>query len=515
MSDSSVDTPVIPAIIAVRHLTKRFGSTVAVDDVSLDIAAGTVHALVGENGAGKSTLAKIIAGVHPANEGELVVDGEVVRLRSPRAAMDRGITLVAQELALVPSRSVLDNVFLGREFVGGPFVRRGRSLHALNELMERFDITADPHALVRDLSVAEQQKVELLRALARDTKIIILDEPTARLSSNEAERLHDIVRALADGGTTVIYVSHFLDEVMKLSDRISIMRDGRLVTTTTPKETTVESIIEAMIGRRLEANYPPVRRVATSHSTPILEVEHLDRAGAFNDITFTVYPGEIVGFAGLVGAGRTELVRSVFGAEPPEAGTVRFCGRAVTLLSPRAAIDAGMALIPESRKDQGLLLDRTIADNVLLPHLERVSRFGWVRPRAARRLADRHSRAVDLRASSLDSPVSSLSGGNQQKVLFARALAGDPVLIIADEPTRGVDVGAKRAIYELLVKLAAAGSAVLLVSSQLEEVLGLAHRTIVMRNGRIVDEIDRTAATADNIMAAAFGATPVNTEAPA
>lgn len=491
--------------VRLEAVTKRFGATVALDRVSVDIARGEIHGLVGENGAGKSTLGKILAGVLLPDEGTLIVAGETVSFRSPRDALDRGITTIAQELSLVPARTVIDNIFLGIEDHSGPLVRRGALRTRFEELVERSGIEVKGDTIVGSLPVAERQKVEILRAVARRCELVVMDEPTARLSSNEARHLYETVRALAAAGTTVVYISHFLEEVLALSDRITVMRDGVVVRSGPATQETHGSLIEGMIGRRLEAAFPE-RRVPEPSNPEVLVVEGLTRRGVFEDVSFSVRAGEIVVLAGLVGSGRSEIGRAVFGADRVTAGRVRLNGEVLRLVHPRTAIGAGMGMIPEARKEQGLLLGRTVRENITLPHLRLFSRGGIVSRRAETDIVTPIIRDVDIRAASAEAPMETLSGGNQQKTLFARWLVSRPRLLIADEPTRGVDVGAKRAIYELLAGLAAEGSGVLVISSEIEEVLGLAHRILVMRRGRLVAELEGSTATEESVVACAFGA---------
>jgi simple sugar transport system ATP-binding protein/ribose transport system ATP-binding protein len=490
--------------VELAGVSKHFGAVRALDAVSLSIARGSIHALVGENGAGKSTLGKIVAGVLAPDEGQLLLDGEEVVLRSPREALERGVATIAQELNVVGQLSVEDNVFLGAEPRGGGFVAR-RALRRRYEQLARdagFDLPAT--ALAGRLPPAEQQKVEILRALSRDAALIVMDEPTASLGAEETAKLHEIVRSLARSGRTVLLVSHFLREVLALADEVTVLRDGRVVRTSPAAEETEESLIHAMLGRPLTAAFPP-KRVAAADAPAVLTVRDL-HAPRVEGVSFAVRAGEIVALAGLVGAGRTELARAIFGAERPTAGSVELASGEPLSGGPRARLRAGVAMIPESRKDDGLLLGRSVNENVSLASLASVSRYGFVRRGAERR---RTREALDrwtVRARGPGAPVSSLSGGNQQKLLFARMLLCGPRVLVADEPTRGVDVGARRAIYDLLASLADEGLGVLLISSELEEVLGLAHRVLVMRAGRITEELEGERMTEEAVLAAAFAA---------
>ena len=487
-----------------QGVAKHFGATRAVDDLSLVIDRGTVHALVGENGAGKSTIGKLVGGVHRPDRGTMLLNGSPVSFRSPRDALASGITVVAQELSLVPARSVRDNVFLGDEPAWAGVVRTGEQRRRFETLVKRSGVDVPLDALVADLPVAAQQKVEILRALGRHADLIVMDEPTARLSTDEAGALLSIVSRLRDEGTTVVLVSHFLDQVLEVADVVSVMRDGCLVRSRPASDETERSLVEAMIGRSMEAGYPA--KILPPGSSPVaLEVTGLRPVADGPTVDLEVRAGEIVGLAGLVGSGRSEILRAAFGAEPRAGGRVVVGGWPLRRRSTRAAIRAGVGLIPESRKDQGLLLGRSIRENVALPHLARLSRFGCVRPRSEVRAVRKAAADVDIRSNSLEQTALELSGGNQQKSLFARWFLDTRSVLLADEPTRGVDIGAKRAIYDLLVGAAAAGLAVLFVSSEIDEVIGLAHRVLVVRDHAIVAELAGEQLTESRILEAIFG----------
>lgn len=485
----------------VRGIGKSFGATRALDDVSIPIRAGSVHAFVGENGAGKSTLGKIIAGVFPQDQGDLVLRGTPIQFHSPREALQRGIALVAQEVALVPQLTVAGNVFLGAEPRRSGFIERDRLAERFQRLTTEAGFDLDGNAMVGRLPIAQQQQVEILRALARDADLIVLDEPSASLSAHEVERLHEIVRRLRAGGRTVILVSHFLQEVLALADTVTVLRDGKVVRTGPATDDTEGSLIAAMLGRPASRTYPD-KRLPAEGGPVALAIRNLSAPGVRN-VSMMVRAGEIVGLAGLIGAGRSELARAVYGAAPSNAGEI-LAGTSPLAGSPVDSIRAGVALIPESRKDEGLFLRRPIRENVSLASLAGLQRLGFVRRRAERiQVASVLARVTGT--SLLEAPADVLSGGNQQKLLFARALLATPSVLIADEPTRGVDVGAKRDLYELLVDLAAGGVAILLISNEMEELLGLAHRVVVMRMGRVVAELAGPAMTEAAILAAAFG----------
>ena len=489
---------------------KSFGGVRALDGISLTIEKGSIHALVGENGAGKSTLGKILAGVITPDRGQLLIGGEPVAFRSPREAIVRGIVLIAQELSIAPALSVAENVFLGTEPRRAGFVARRALRRRYDELAAAagFELSGDLPG--RALRTADQQKVEILRALCRDARLIVMDEPTAALPGPDADRLYQVIRRLAAGGTTIVLVSHFLREVAELADEVTILRDGHLVRTSPAANETEDTMLSSMLGRSLGTAFP-ARRPVPAQAPIVLQARGLSAPGV-HDVSLDVRAGEIVGLAGLVGSGRTELARALCRAQRVTSGTVSVAGAPLTGQGPSAALRAGLAMIPESRKEQGLMLGRPIAENVSLASLTRLSDLGLVRRRAERQAVATVLGQVGVRVPAQGAPVSTLSGGNQQKALFARILLRGPRVLVADEPTRGVDVGAKRAIYELLTSLAADGLGVLLISSDAEEILGLAHRVLVMRAGRIAAELRGEAMTEAAILTAAFGAPDAGTE---
>jgi ABC-type sugar transport system ATPase subunit len=491
------------SLFEVRDAAKHFGGVRALDGVSVEIAAGSVHGLVGENGAGKSTLAKVIGGVLEPDAGELLVDGEPVRFRSPREALAAGIATIAQEIALVPGRSVLENVFLGIEPRRVGVVDRRALRRRFAALNERTAFELDPDVRVGALRTAEQQKVEIVRAIARDARLILMDEPTAALTADESERLLGVVRGLAAAGTAVVLVSHHLDEVLSVCERVTVMRDGHVVRTGPARNETAQSLVTAMVGRAVDTTYPD-KRPAAADAPVVLEARALSRARAVSDVSLQVRAGEIVGLAGLVGSGRSEVARLLAGADHADAGEIVIDGAPVRLRHPRDAARHGIAMVPESRKEEGLLMMRSIRENATLATLPRFSRAGVVERQKERRYAQGLFERLDVRAPGTSARVGSLSGGNQQKVLFAKWLAIEPRTLIADEPTRGIDVAAKREIHGLIAQLAAGGMGVLLISSEIEEVLGLAHRVLVMRGGRVVEELVGEEASQERVMRAAF-----------
>jgi simple sugar transport system ATP-binding protein/ribose transport system ATP-binding protein len=475
--------------------------------VSLNVEKGTVHGLVGENGAGKSTLGKIIGGALTPDSGELRIAGRVVHYRAPRDALHNGIALIAQEISLVPERSVIENVFLGAEEHRLGFVRVRSLSERYRALTEDAGFEVPGEARVAALRLADQQKVEILRALSRGAQLIVMDEPTAALTHDEATRLFEIVRRLRQRGTTIVYVSHFLPEVLSLADRVTVMKDGAIVRTSPTSAETPERLVAAMLGRTLDATFPP-RPTVREHAPTVLVARELRRRPLLHDVSLHLREGEIVGVAGLVGSGRTELARVLSGADKLESGALELDGRPISLRRPRDAINQGIVLLPESRKSQGLLMSRPVKENMTLPHLESLSKWGVIQARTERGEVKSMMSTLDVRAPGVETNVSSLSGGNQQKVVFGKWLFRMPRVLLADEPTRGVDVGAKRAIYDLITSLAQQGLAVLLISSEFEEVLGLAHRVVVMHGGTIVAQFEGPEITEEEVMQAAFGNVP-------
>ena len=483
-------------------VAKHFGGVQALGGVSLGVARGSIHALVGENGAGKSTLGRIVSGALAPDAGQVVLDGEPVSFRSPREALEHKIAAIAQEPNVVPQLTVEENVLLGVE-PRTASVLRSRKLHAAYTALIKsagFDLPGRMSA--GQLRTADQQKVEILRALSRDAQLIVMDEPSAALSAHETLHLHEIIRSLAQSGKTILLISHFLQEVLDLADTVTVLRDGRVVRTSRSSDETEASLVEAMLGRPLTSTFP-TKQPPAADSPVLLMVREL-RAPGVENVTFDLRAGEILGIAGLVGAGRTELARALYGAAKVKSGTVALSTGDALGRSPRRSLAAGLAMIPESRKDHGLIFGRSVTENATLSRLQVLSAFGVVRRAHERRTARTVLQECDVRGAEYSAPVRTLSGGNQQKVLFARTLLCGPRLMIADEPTRGVDVGAKRAIYDFLAKLAADGLGLILISSELEEILGLSHRVLVMRRGRIVAELERDAMTEGSILAAAF-----------
>jgi rhamnose transport system ATP-binding protein len=483
-------------------VAKHFGGVQALEGVTLDVRRRTVHALVGENGAGKSTLGRIIAGALSRDRGRVLLEGSPVEFRSPREALERGVATISQEPSVIPQLTVAENVFLGVEPRRSGFIRRRSLGRAYAKLVAAAGLELPGGMSAGSLRTSDQQKVEILRALSRDAQLIVMDEPSAALGAHEQEQLHEIIRGLVASGKTIILISHFLDEVLALADHVTVLRDGKVIRTGPTAAETEATLVEGMLGRPLTSTFPP-RRPPPADAPVALSVRGLGAPGV-EEATFELRAGEILGLAGLVGAGRTELARALYGASRVERGEVSLAAGGPVGKSPRRSIDSGLAMIPESRKDAGLIFGRSSVENATLSQLGRVSTLGFVRRRRERKAADVVLDRCGVRGASYSAPVRALSGGNQQKVLLARMLMCAPRVVIADEPTRGVDVGAKRAIYDFLVSLTENGLGVLLISSELEEVVGLSHRVLVMRRGRLVAELEGEAISESAILAAAF-----------
>jgi ABC-type sugar transport system ATPase subunit len=488
--------------VETRRVVKYFGGTEALKNVDVSVRRGSIHGLVGENGAGKSTLGRVIAGAISPDEGELLVDGRPVRFRSPREALRAGITVIAQELALAPKLSVLENVFLGIEPVVRGFLSRRAARERFHLLNERTGFGLDAGTRVGSLRVADQQKVEILRALARDARLLIMDEPTAALPAQDKERLLEIVRTLRDDGVTIVYVSHFLDEILEISDDITILRDGRVIRASRAAEETSASLIKGMVGREMGLAFPA--RGASAPDAPVVLSARGLSSQKIKDLDLDVRAGEIVGVAGLMGSGRTSLARLLFGLDSATSGEIQLFGESVRLRSPRDAIRRGVALVPESRKEEGLVMPRTVRENLALVYGRDVARRGVISDGREKEMVGDLMRRLDVRGRAAD-PVWKLSGGNQQKVAVAKWLWRDTRLLIVDEPARGIDIAAKHSMYRLIANLANEGAAVLMISSDIEELVGLSDRVVVLRHGAIAGEFNRGEIDEHAIVATSFG----------
>ncbi|GAA3736101.1 rhamnose transport system ATP-binding protein [Spinactinospora alkalitolerans] len=492
-----------PPPLALVDVAKSFGMVKALQGVSLELRAGEIHALVGENGAGKSTLVKTIAGVHRPDSGHVEVDGAPTGFSGPADAQRAGVAVIYQEPTLFPDLSVAENLFMGRQpLTRGRRIDRSAMREQTARLFARLGVHIDPDRPARGLSIADQQLIEIAKALSFDAGVLIMDEPTAALSGVEVDRLFTVARSLRDAGAAILFISHRFDEVFSLCDRITVMRDGRHISTDPIGELTVDAVVRRMVGRDVTALFP---KQETESGEVLLEVEGLTRTGVFSDVGFSVRGGEIVALAGLVGAGRSEVVRAVFGIDRYDAGAVRVAGRRLPPGRPAAAMAAGLALVPEDRRQQGLVMEMSVERNATLTRRGALSRLGLLRRSAERAEAGAWSERLRVKAGRLDDAVSTLSGGNQQKVVLAKWLATGPKVLIVDEPTRGIDVGTKAEVHRLLSELAGQGLAVVMVSSELPEVLGMADRVLVMHEGRLSAELSRAEATEESVMYAATG----------
>jgi ribose transport system ATP-binding protein len=467
--------------LSVRGATKKYGPITVLEGVDLDVRPGEVVALLGENGAGKSTISSIIAGLVQPTGGTMTWNGEPYAPSNPADALARGIGLIHQEMRLLPDLSIAENVFVGRQPTKFGRVDRATMARRAGEQLHRLGLDISPATLVRDLRVAAQQQVEIAKALTLDAKLLILDEPTAALGGEETDHLFEQVERLKKEGMCFIYISHRLDEIARIADRVVVLRDGRLVGTHATAQVPVKTLVEAMVGRSVERMFPAITPPTGGE---MLRIEGLCAPdNSFSDISFSVNAGEVFGIAGIVGAGRTELVRAIAGADPISAGTITIDGRKLAPRSPADSLAAGIVLVPEDRKGQGLVLEHSIGDNIALGNYPRVAPGGFVTPGAVRRYANENIKRFGVKGSSAQ-PVNHLSGGNQQKVVLAKCISRQPKVVILDEPTRGIDVGARAQIYEVIAGLARQGLAVIVVSSDLDEVLGLAHRVMVLARGR-------------------------------
>jgi ribose transport system ATP-binding protein len=490
-------------LLALDGVSKAFPGVKALSGVHFDLNAGEVHALMGENGAGKSTLIKILCGVQPPDEGTILLDGQPVTVASPVHAHALGISPVHQELHLEPYLSVAENIFLGRQPTGrfGLIDRRRLNAEARQVLAE-LGVSLDPETIVDQLSIAEQQVVAIARAVSTRARILIFDEPTSSLTRRETDLLMAMIRQLRDQGIGIVYVSHRMEEIFELCDRVTVFRDGKFVATRKVAETSMAELVRFIVGRSIEVL--PARAEGPPGDV-VLEASRISKKGVLSDISFTLRRGEIVGLSGLVGAGRTELARTLFGDLPPDSGEILIEGTPLDARNPRAAIAAGIGLVPEDRKEQGLVLSLPVLANISMPQLGRLTRMGVLSPGDERRLARAYVDQLAIRTPSIDQRAMYLSGGNQQRVVIAKWLATSPKILIVDEPTRGIDIGAKAEIHALLRKLASDGMAVLMISSDMPEILAVSDRILVMHQGRIAGELSATEATQERILNYAMG----------
>ncbi|HPG84153.1 MAG TPA: sugar ABC transporter ATP-binding protein [bacterium] len=486
-----------------HHIGQVFPGVVALDDVHFDLMQGEVHVLLGENGAGKSTLVKILSGANPRSSGQILLDGVEVRIETPRRAQELGIAIIYQELNLIPALTAAENIFLGREpRRRSGFIDQKRVVTDAQSLLDELHAGIDASRRVCELSVAQQQMVEVARALSLQARILIMDEPTSALTGQEIGELFALIRRLTQRGVSVIYISHRMEEIFEIGERVTVLRDGRHIETRPIAGTSREELVRLMVNRELKEHFPKVR---VEPGAEALRVEKLSRRGVLEEISFTLRQGEVLGIAGLLGSGRTELARALFGADPVDGGRIFIKGKPVRINSPRDAIRQGIGYLTEDRKGQGLVLNLAVRENICLASLARFSRLGWVSRTRESNAASGFVDKLRIRTPGLGQQVRYLSGGNQQKVVMSKWLCSESRILLFDEPTRGIDVGAKVEIYQLMNKLAADGAAILMISSELAEIIGMSDRVLVMCQGRIAGELPAAEATQQKILNLALG----------
>jgi ribose transport system ATP-binding protein len=490
-------------IVQMNNISKHFGGVKALIDVSLKIKKGEIHALIGENGAGKSTLMKILAGAYQKDEGQIFIDGKEVKITSPKSAMDLGISVIYQEFMLAPDLTVAENILIDNMVGSGMFINwKSLKKRAKEQLMKLGFDDIDPEAKVGNLSVAYQQIVEICKCLTRNSKVLVFDEPTAVLTFSEIQRLFSIIRKLKDDGVSVIYISHRLEELFQLTDNITVLKDGRYVDTVAASSITKEALVSMMVGREITQLFP--ERHATI-GEEILRVENLCAGSMVKDVSFSVKSGEVVGFSGLVGAGRSETMRAIFGADKRSSGKVIYFGEEVKFKDPKDAIDKGFGLLPEDRKKQGLLLEQSIRLNTTLASMFKIKKFDIINHKKEKNYVKDLLGDISTKYGSMEDNVNSLSGGNQQKIALAKWLAADCKCIVFDEPTRGVDVGAKTEIYKIINKIAEEGVGVIVISSEMTEIIGMCDRAIVMRQGSVAGEAKNSELSENFLIKLAMG----------
>lgn len=475
-------------ILKLANITKTYPGVVALSNVSLELTEGEIHALVGENGAGKSTLIKACAGAEIPDAGKIIVDGKEFSSMTPKLAENCGIEVIYQEFNLIDELSVSENIFLGSEIRNGMMIDKKAMAEKSAELLKELEIAIDPNMLIKDLTVGYQQMVEIAKAFARNAKILIMDEPSAPLTNAEVERMFTLVGQLKKKGVSIIYISHRLEEIFRLADRITVLRDGKEIKTMNTSDTNIEELVKLMVGHDIQETFPA--RKDTVQDETLLEVQDLCGNGLKN-ISFTLKKGEILGLAGLIGAGRTELAELIFGAKKKTGGKIYFKGKEISPQSPKDAIECGISLVPEDRKRQGAVLPMTIRENISMACLEKISRFFVVNRAEEKKISHRFKDSLSIKAPTLEQTVNHLSGGNQQKVVLAKWLATDPDLIILDEPTRGIDVGAKHEIYKIMNALVESGKTIIMISSEMPELLGMSDRILVLAEGRLSGEVGK------------------------
>lgn len=489
--------------IEMRNIHKSFGTNRVLTGVDFDLREGEVHALMGENGAGKSTLMNILTGLHSRDEGTIVIDGQETYFGSPKEAEERGIAFIHQELNIWPEMTVLDNLFIGKEMTSKFGFLNMKQMKALaKEQFNKLSVTIPLTQEAGECSVGQQQMIEIAKALMTEAKVIIMDEPTAALTEREIQKLFEVIKSLRKEGVSIVYISHRMEEIFAICDRITVMRDGKTVDTKAILDTNFDDVVKKMVGRELTERYP------ARHPSPgevVLEVKNISGKDRFKDVSFSVHAGEIVGVSGLMGAGRTEMMRAIFGLDPLDGGEVWVRGKKVSIKKPDDAVKHGIGFITEDRKDEGLVLDFSVRENMALTNLFSFSSKGFISGKKEQEFVDTLTKRLQIKTQSSETAARNLSGGNQQKVVIAKWIGIGPSVLILDEPTRGVDVGAKREIYQLMNELTERGVAIIMVSSELPEVLGMSDRILVVHEGRITGEVDREHATQEHIMTLATG----------
>jgi ribose transport system ATP-binding protein len=487
-----------PYIVEMKHISKSFPGVIALDDVTFNLKAGEVLALLGENGAGKSTLMKILSGVHAKDDGEMIIFGNVIENLTPKKAQELGIAIIHQELNLCGHLSIAENIFLGREKLRFGLLSDKQMRKETEKILKRLNIHLDPETPVRDLPVSKQQMVEIAKAVSSNAKILIMDEPTSALTASEITDLFKVIRKLKADGCGIVYISHRLEELQHIVDRVTIMRDGKYIASMNFADTTMPQIIAHMVGREIQERYP---RVSCKRGKMILQVKNLSAGKMVRDVSFELYEGEIVGIAGLMGAGRTETTRAIFSADPKDSGEIYLDGKPVTINKPMDAIRAGIVLAPEDRKKDGLCIKLSVQENIALPNLDWIcNRFGIVNKKKEKSISEKSVNELRIKLANLQVNAGTLSGGNQQKVVVAKWIARNSRVVIFDEPTRGIDIAAKVEIYNLMNELKKQGIGVLFVSSEMPEVMGISDRILVMCEGRITGEFAAEEATQDLIL---------------
>jgi len=490
-------------LLQMKNIHKRFPGVYALKSVNFELKAGEVHGLLGENGAGKSTLMKVLAGIYDVDEGEIYIDGRKVEINDVKDSQKAGVSIIHQELVLVPYMSVAENIFSGREPVGRlGFVKKDEMLAQAQKLLDSFDLGIDASRLVVDLNIAQRQMVEIARAISFNSKILVMDEPTSSLTEKEVEFLFKTIESLKAKGVGIVYISHRMAELFRITDRITVMRDGQYIGTRVTKETNVDELISMMVGRELTDYY---HRTFHELGEVTLEVKNLTRNGVFKDVSFSLRKGEILGFSGLVGAGRSEIMKAIFGLDPIDSGEIYIEGKKVEIKSPRDAMNLGIALVPENRKDEGLILKSSVGYNMTLRVLDEFIKFIRVNRAKENEIIDTYVQELGIKTPSRSQSVANLSGGNQQKVVIAKWLAAKPKILILDEPTRGVDVGAKAEIYAIMNNLVQTGVSIIMISSELPEIINMSDRVAVVHNGSIKGILNKDELSQEKIMHLATG----------